>query len=278
MSIAVETKRRLRGPSHMLLWISVRAFRHWAMEAPPRVRHDWLAAMPPRPPLPPLMPSGMRCGGCIHARRELAKSDLHNAFNEADRENMLEETYNNAQEMYAYMEWCYGQSAYLYFEGTIIESCQGGVQGDPKMPPAFATAFLPLMRAARAAGDRALAGALIDVLLAFLDDANFAGDARAVVPAMITMARDGPPRGFHLSWHKCELAFPAGPAAHIAEALQPLWDALPTSNVTLTRIEGLPLGGTFSEDLRLLQVAPGSPLAHAGALRVEGHTLIQVDG
>eukprot|EP00663_Eupelagonemidae_sp_cell21sb_P003029 gene3029-6398_t len=207
----------------------------------------------------------------------LAKTDLRNAFNECDREHMFAETYDCLPELYPYVEWCYGQPARLFFQGKVILSQQGGVQGDPKMPPVFAIAFLPMLREARAAGDRAAAGCLVELMLAFLDDAGFAGHARAVIPALIHMAQYGPPRGLHLRWDKCELVFPAGPSAHVDEALQPLWDYLPCVDLVVTKAPGAPLGLVLDDDLRLLGLAPSCALPE-GADRFVGHTIVRCGG
>ncbi len=125
------------------------------------------------------------------------------------------------------MVWSYGQAAHLYFRGAVLLSRQGGLQGDPKLPAAFATSLRRLLVEARAAGDKYLARAVVELLMAFLDDGLFAGHAHAVCAALIYMDKEGPRRGFRLKWPKVELIFPAGPLADVEWALAPLWAHLP---------------------------------------------------
>ena len=66
---------------------------------------------------------------------------MENAFNRFLREPMFPVVYDDLSPWYAYMRWCYGGAARLYFQGAVILSRAGGVQGDPKIPAVFAALF-----------------------------------------------------------------------------------------------------------------------------------------
>ena len=99
-------------------------------------------------------------------------ADFKNAFNSIDRGKFLHEARHHLPGLSRWVEWCYGGSSKLFFEGTI-KSDVGVQQGDPLGPLLFSLALQPiLVELSKITG--------LDLSFSFLDDLVVAGNQASV--------------------------------------------------------------------------------------------------
>ena len=102
----------------------------------------------------------------------VVKLDRTNAFNALDRAYMLRAVERRVPAAMAYAVAAYARPSHLLFGDVVVSSQQGGQQGDPLMPLAYALAEAQIME------DAEVPATLLRA--AFLDDLTLAGPREAV--------------------------------------------------------------------------------------------------
>ncbi len=107
-------------------------------------------------------------------RRVLMTLDAQNAFNEVDRQAIVNELARNFPQLFHFFWQFYGEPAELWYRladgrAETILSEQGTQQGDPGGPFLFCLALQPVLKAVQASFPRAL-------ITAFMDDITEGGD------------------------------------------------------------------------------------------------------
>jgi hypothetical protein len=186
-------------------------------------------------------------GGCeavLHSVNRLIESkgrevglsmllvDFKNAFNLVDRSVLLQEARGRCPSIAPWVEFCYARPARLYYEDSILRSCQGVQQGDPLGPLLFALALHPLIHVIKQSCDLALQAW-------YLDDGTIVGDTLMVAKALDIIRTEGPARGLFLNVDKTELFWPTEDPRSRVEGVFPINIARPLNGVKL-------LGGAVS--------------------------------
>jgi hypothetical protein len=153
----------------------------------------------------------------VHVVREMARSygndpgiimlkvDFSNAFNNIERQNILERTWIHFPGIYCWVLYCYGQPGMLYFAGIIIASKQGVQQGDPLGPLLFSLVLHELVL------EIAVACPELKVHVWYLDDGTLIGTYAEVQKALAIIRLSGPRIGMVLNETKNELWWPSQP-------------------------------------------------------------------
>ncbi|GJZ69890.1 putative reverse transcriptase domain-containing protein [Tanacetum coccineum] len=188
-------------------------------------------------------------GGCeavVHSVNRLIESkgnevglsmllvDFKNAFNLVDRGVLLEETRVRCPSISPWVEFCYARPARLYYDDSVLWSCQGVQQGDPLGPLLFALALHPLVQTINQSCELTLQAW-------YLDDGTIVGDTLMVAKALDIIKTDGPARGLFLNVDKTELFWPVEDPRSRAEGVFPINISRPLDGVKL-------LGGSVSLD------------------------------
>ena len=161
--------------------------------------------------------------------------DFKNAFNLIDRSVLLHEARVRCPSISPWVEFCYSRPARLYYEDSILWSCQGVQQGDPLGPLLFALALHPLVHAINQACELSLQAW-------YLDDGTIVGDTLVVARALDIIRSEGPSRGLFLNVDKTELFWPVEDPRGRVDGVFPSSISRPLAGVKL-------LGGSVSADL-----------------------------
>ncbi|GJV17233.1 hypothetical protein Tco_1362556 [Tanacetum coccineum] len=127
--------------------------------------------------------------------------DFKNAFNLVDRSILLQETRAWCPSIAPWVEFCYSRPDRLYYEDSILWSCQGVQQGDP--------------------------------LAWYLDDGTIVGDTLMVAKALDIIKSNGPNRGLFLNVDKTELFWPVKDPRGRVEGVFPINISRPLNGVKL---------------------------------------------
>jgi hypothetical protein len=160
--------------------------------------------------------------------------DFKNAFNLVGRSVLLQEARGRCPSIAPWVEFCYARPARLYYEDSILWSCQGVQQGDPLGPLLFALALYPLIHAINQSCELTLQAW-------YLDDGTIVGDTLMVAKALDIIGTEGPARGLFLNVDKTELFWPAEDPRSRVDDMLPINIARPLNGVKL-------LGGSVSLD------------------------------
>ena len=121
------------------------------------------------------------------------QSDLVSAYNQCDRDYILEETKNQFPEILKFVQTCYGQHRPLFFGEHIVMSQKGTAQGDPLAGLLFSLVLFPVNKEIHERVPR------LRLHVWLCDDGTMIGkkeDLRQVVEVINEM---GPERGLTLS-------------------------------------------------------------------------------
>ncbi|GJV93972.1 putative reverse transcriptase domain-containing protein, partial [Tanacetum coccineum] len=127
--------------------------------------------------------------------------DFKNAFNLVDREVMLREVRLCCPAISRWVEFCYSNSARLYYGEHTLWSCQGVQQGDPLGPLLFSLVLHPLICKIRDSFSLSLHAW-------YLDDGTIVGDTVVVGKVLELIIEDGPGCGLHLNIDKTKVLWP----------------------------------------------------------------------
>jgi hypothetical protein len=158
--------------------------------------------------------------------------DFKNAFNLVERSVLLQETRARCPSIAPWVEFCYARPTRLYYDNSILWSCQGVQQGDPLGPLLFALALHTLVHAINRSCELALQAW-------YLDDGTIVGDTLTVAKALNIIRTEGPARGLFLNVDKTELFWPVEDPRSIADGVFPTNITRPLHGVKL-------LGGSVS--------------------------------
>ncbi|GJR22592.1 hypothetical protein Tco_0971119 [Tanacetum coccineum] len=188
-------------------------------------------------------------GGCeavLHSVNRLIESkgnevglsmllvDFKNAFNLVDRGVLLRKTGLRLPSISPWVEFCYARPARLYYDDSVLWSCQGVQQGDPLGPLLFALALHPLVQTINQSCELTLQAW-------YLDDGTIVGDTLMVAKALDIIKTDGPARGLFLNVDKTELFWPVEDPRSRMDGVFPINISRPLNGVKL-------LGGSVSLD------------------------------
>ena len=121
------------------------------------------------------------------------QSDLVSAYNQCDRDFILEETKNQFPEILMFVQTCYGQHSPLFFGEHTVMSQKGTAQGDPLAGLLFSLVHFPVAKEISERAPR------LQLHVWLCDDGTMIGrneDLRTAVEVLIEM---GPERGLILS-------------------------------------------------------------------------------
>ena len=135
--------------------------------------------------------------------------DFKNAFNSMNRETFINAVATEAPEISRWIRWCYLPISRLLFGNHVVNSSSGVQQGDALGPALFSLGLHPMLKAIKD-----LTG--IDIITAYLDDVVVAGDAQAVLNALLVIQRMCPGLGLELNLTKCRL-IPTG--THVPDSM-----------------------------------------------------------
>ncbi|GKE45000.1 putative reverse transcriptase domain-containing protein, partial [Tanacetum coccineum] len=181
--------------------------------------------------------------------------DFKNAFNLVDRSVLLHETKAWCLSIAPWVEFCYSQPARLYYDDTILWSCQGVQQGDPLGPLLFSLALHPLVYTINQSCELTLQAW-------YLDDGTIVGDTLMVAKALDIIRSDGPGRGLFLNIDKTELFWPVEDPRGKVEGIFPINISRPLNGVKLLG-GSVSLDADFCRDLTLKRVSKTISLMEA---------------
>nr|GEX39533.1 hypothetical protein [Tanacetum cinerariifolium] len=160
--------------------------------------------------------------------------DFNNSFNLVDKSVLLEETRVRCPSISPWVEFCYARPAMLYYDDSVLWSCQWVQQGDPLGPLLFALALHPLVQTINQSCELTLQAW-------YLDDGTIVGDTLMVAKALDIIKIDGPARGLFLNVDKTELFWPVEDPRSRDEGVFPINISRPLTGVKL-------LGGSVNLD------------------------------
>ena len=181
--------------------------------------------------------------------------DFKNAFNLVDRGVLLEEARLRCPSIAPWVEFCYARPARLYYDDSILWSCQGVQQGDPLGPLLFALALHPLILSINKICELTLQAW-------YLDDGTIIGDTLMVAKAFDIIRKDGPGRGLFLNVDKTELFWPVEDPRGRVEGVFPVNISRPLNGVKLLG-GSVSLDESFCRDLALKRVSKTISLMEA---------------
>lgn len=116
---------------------------------------------------------------------------------------MLAQVYEKLPGLYRWVEYCYSDSAYLFFGTCLLLSAAGVQQGDPLGPLLFSLVLHPLALKIQ----KEFPNLLLNVW--YLDDGCIVGDVNEVYEVFQLLQVEGPARGLHLNVKKNEIWWPS---------------------------------------------------------------------
>jgi hypothetical protein len=168
--------------------------------------------------------------------RAFLKIDLKNAFNEVDRQTIVETCMRDFVAALRFVWWLYSRHSFLIFGAVIILSACGVQQGDPLAPVIFSLVLARLWERCRTHGPN------LDLATWFLDDGTLAGSPEELVACLEALAAEGRAVGCHINHRKCELVVIHAEDLDDTHALFPL---IPRDSVRLApewELLGTPFG------------------------------------
>ena len=136
----------------------------------------------------------------------LLKLDFKNAFNECNREIMLNEILEHFPELFGWAPWSYCCAGELRFGHHRILSSTGVQQGDPMGPLLFSLVLCKLLREVKE-NKFSSSNSLFD--LWYLDDGTIIGNCVDVAKFYDEVLFQGPSFGLYVNPQKCELFWPS---------------------------------------------------------------------
>ncbi|GJS73270.1 hypothetical protein Tco_0706111 [Tanacetum coccineum] len=181
--------------------------------------------------------------------------DFKNAFNLVDKSVLLEETRVRCPSIAPWVEFCYARPARLYYDDSVLWSCQGVQQGDSLGPLLFALALHPLVRTINQS-------CKLTFQAWYLVGSTIVGDTLMVAKALDIIMTDGPAHGLFLNVDKTELFWPLKDPRSRVEGVFPINISRPLNDVKL--LGGLvSLDEGFCQDLALKRVSKTISLMEA---------------
>ncbi|KAL8167613.1 hypothetical protein V2J09_009112 [Rumex salicifolius] len=148
--------------------------------------------------------------------------DFNNTFNLIDRS----ETRICCPSISPWVEFCYAQPTRLYYDDSILWSCQGVQQGNPLDPFLFALILHPLVHTINCVSKLALQ-------VWYLDDGTIVEDTLMVAKARDIIRADWSARGLFLNVDKTELFWPVEDPRSNVEGVFPIIISRPCGGVKL---------------------------------------------
>ena len=164
----------------------------------------------------------------------MLKIDFKNAFNLVNRSIIFEEVRRLFPSMSSWVEYCYSDQPYLWFDRHEILSCNGVQQGDPLGPFLFSLVLHKLIKIIEEKFPNLLFQAW------YLDDGTIIGNIETIKSILTIIQEIGPSLGMSLNLAKCEIWWPT--------IDQELWNTLPDTLIKVLEdgieLLGCPLGST----------------------------------
>lgn len=134
--------------------------------------------------------------------------DFTNAFNSVNRNVIFSEVQKWCPKILGWVQYTYGQAAYLFVGDTHFTCTTGVQQGDPLGPLLFALVLQVLLRSIHAQLSNMGGGEQQHIIAAYLDDTTVACSVQQAARAVHVAMTEGPPLGLHLSLPKSVLWSP----------------------------------------------------------------------
>jgi hypothetical protein len=174
----------------------------------------------------------------------LLKVDIKNAFNTINREAFLAQVFLIYPDAFRYAWRTYGGSAPLFVRGRgvteVLQSTDGGQQGDPFMSACFSLGIHPILLKLRARFNNNVASRW------YLDDGNVIATPKEAFLYLMALTDELKKIGLKVNFAKCELYGPkalTGPVAYTDEqGVQHLWPTEMVRGSTNFTVLGVPFG------------------------------------
>jgi len=131
--------------------------------------------------------------------RAILKIDFENAFNLVNRNEIFKEVRDKLPQLAAWVEYCYGDTPYLYMQDTIMHSVVGVMQGDPLGPLLFCMVLQPILIKIKETVPE------LGLNASYLDDLIAGGTPEQLKEVVDIIQLEGPKRGLILNLKKTEL-------------------------------------------------------------------------
>ena len=133
----------------------------------------------------------------------LLKIDFANAFNVVDRTVFLQQCHESFPSLSPWVNYCYHDQPFLWYQGHELRSASGVQQGDPLGPLLFCIALHPLILDIQASFPECLMNAW------YLDDGAIIAPLETLAQVIRMLQNKGPALGIHLNINKCEVWWPS---------------------------------------------------------------------
>ena len=133
------------------------------------------------------------------------KIDFSNAFNEVDREAMINEVVNHFPSLYPLADLLYSSFSNLRVHTSWIESKKGTHQGCPLASFLFCLVLRLLINQIKNDCPH------LDLNVWYLDDGSLVGSIDDIVKALEIISQRGPSYGLHVNLAKCQVVWFASP-------------------------------------------------------------------
>ena len=143
----------------------------------------------------------------LNADNIMALVDFKNAFNTVSRSEMFEEVLSRIPEIFAWVQYSYGNAAKLFSYDSVLEATTGVQQGDPLGPLLFALALHPVLTRLK----ELFPGLYI---CSYLDDLTLFGERSVLERALPFVEDEGAQRGLTMSLQKTVLWCPRNFSSH----------------------------------------------------------------